>query len=95
LSKRDGIYPDLERQCQVFYQCIKQEKVREASCPVPLKFNSVTGRCDNPVNILSPCGSYNPRFNSASSLLGKLFWSELSFILFYLPNIFFKVSQIR
>jgi hypothetical protein len=62
-SKRDGIYPDLERMCRVFYQCISQQKVREANCPGALKFNSLTGRCDNPANIMSPCGTY-----SASSL---------------------------
>jgi hypothetical protein len=71
LTKRDGIYPDIERGCQVFYQCIKQEKVREASCPVPLKFNAITGRCDNPLNILAPCGSYNPNLNGAPSRSSK------------------------
>ena len=52
---------------------MKQEKVREASCPVPLKFNSITGRCDNPLNILAPCGTYNPNYNSAEKFLFSKF----------------------
>jgi hypothetical protein len=58
-SKRDGIYPDLERSCRVFYQCINQQKVREANCPNSLRFNSITGRCDISSNILAPCGTYS------------------------------------
>lgn len=57
-SKRDGIYPDLERACKVFYQCLNQQKSREASCPPTLKFNSVSSRCDNPVKIVAPCGTF-------------------------------------
>ena len=68
-SKRDGIYPDLERACRVFYQCFAQQKVREATCPNSLKFNSIVGRCDNPVNIIAPCGSYSA---SGAQKNGKL-----------------------
>lgn len=57
-GKRDGIYPDIERTCKVFYQCINQQKVREANCPSTFKFNSLSGRCDNPANIAPPCGTY-------------------------------------
>ncbi len=55
----------MERNCKVFYQCLNQQKVREANCPNQLKFNSLTGRCDNPNNIISPCGTY-----STSSTVG-------------------------
>lgn len=58
-SKRDGIYPDIERACRIFYQCVSQQKVREATCPSSLKFNSLTGRCDTSANIMAPCGTYN------------------------------------
>ena len=48
----------MERNCKVFYQCLNQQKVREANCPNQLKFNSLTGRCDSPNNIIAPCGTY-------------------------------------
>lgn len=67
-SKRDGIYPDIERGCKIFYQCINQQKVREASCPSTFKFNSLSGRCDNPVNIVPPCGTYGA---SSATLLNS------------------------
>lgn len=57
-GKRDGIYPDNERGCRVFYQCVNQIKTREAVCPNNLKFNSVSAKCDNPSNILAPCGTF-------------------------------------
>lgn len=73
-SKRDGIYPDLERSCRVFFQCVNQQKTREATCPNQLKFNSLSGRCDQPANILAPCGTYTT--GSAVSVLSssKLFY---------------------
>ena len=49
----------MERNCRVFFQCINQQKIREATCPNNLKFNGVTGRCDNPNNIIAPCGSHS------------------------------------
>ena len=60
VSKRDGIYPDLERECRVFYQCSAQLKTREAHCPGQLRFNSLTNRCDSSANIIVPCGTYYP-----------------------------------
>jgi hypothetical protein len=87
--KRDGIYADIERACKVFYQCINQNKIREAKCPNNLKFNSFIGRCDNPQKIVAPCGTY--ALSSASST-GKScsfkknkinFWSFLYYMQFF------------
>lgn len=83
--KRDGIYPDMERNCRVFYQCINQQKIREATCPNNLKFNGITGRCDNPNNIIAPCGSHNTTSSAikletlTTSLVFSFIWSIQSY----------------
>lgn len=69
-GRRDGIYPDIERTCKVFYQCINQQKVREANCPNAFKFNSATGRCDNPANIVPPCGTYGASSGTRITAIG-------------------------
>lgn len=46
---------------------MNQQKVREATCPSSLKFNSLTGRCDNQANVMSPCGTYNVTVSSGSN----------------------------
>ena len=60
----------------MFYQCVKSIKVREATCPNSLKFNSATSRCDNPANIPAPCGTLTnlaaSSTNSANKSLGKI-----------------------
>jgi hypothetical protein len=68
-GKRDGIYPDLERSCRVFYQCINQNKIREATCPNNLRFNSINGKCDSPINIIAPCGTYGMQSSATISSL--------------------------
>jgi len=32
INKRDGIHPDTERDCHFYYQCLGQNKMREAKC---------------------------------------------------------------
>jgi hypothetical protein len=58
ISKRDGIHPDTERDCHFYYQCVAQNKMREAKCPGDQKFSSYTGRCGPASNAPMPCGSY-------------------------------------
>ncbi|CAF0748124.1 unnamed protein product [Didymodactylos carnosus] len=59
-GRRDGIFPDTERECRVFFQCVGQVKTREASCHNNQKFNIYTNKCDQPQNVPSPCGNYLP-----------------------------------
>ena len=77
-SKRDGIYPDVERGCRIFFQCVNQVKTREAACPTNLKFNSVSAKCENPANILAPCGTYT---SSSMKVISNFKYLLLSFIL--------------
>lgn len=51
----------------MFYQCINQVKIREASCPSILRFNSISGKCDNPINIIAPCGTIGAVNQAAGS----------------------------
>lgn len=75
MNKNDGIFPDLSRKCDYFYQCINRQQIREARCPRPLKYNLITGRCDYAKDVLAPCGDYDPsRASSASTLYGKFFY---------------------
>jgi hypothetical protein len=60
INKRDGIHPDTERDCRVYYQCVSQNKMKEAKCPGDQKFSSYTGRCGPASSAPMPCGSYIP-----------------------------------
>ncbi|CAF4953868.1 unnamed protein product, partial [Rotaria sp. Silwood1] len=60
INKRDGIHPDVERDCHFYYQCVSQNKMREAKCPNDQKFSSYTGRCGPVSNAPMPCGSFVP-----------------------------------
>ena len=58
VSKRDGIHPDTERDCHFYYQCVAQNKMREAKCPGDQKFSSYTGKCGAATSAPMPCGTY-------------------------------------
>ncbi|CAF1149816.1 unnamed protein product [Rotaria sordida] len=60
INKRDGIHPDTERDCHFYYQCVAQNKMREAKCPGDQKFSSYTGKCGPGNNAPMPCGTYIP-----------------------------------
>jgi hypothetical protein len=75
LTKSDGIYPDFEQGCSVFFHCLNKEKIREAKCPDSLKFNQISSRCDNPKDIMPPCG-INSQSSSASS-----FYSIINYLI--------------
>lgn len=60
INKRDGIHPDTERDCHYYYQCLGQNKMREAKCAGDQKFSTLTGRCGPPGNAPIPCGSFIP-----------------------------------
>ncbi|CAF1617652.1 unnamed protein product [Adineta ricciae] len=60
VNKRDGIYPDTERDCHYYYQCVEQNKLREAKCAGDNKFSSYTGRCGPVSTVPMPCGRYVP-----------------------------------
>ncbi|CAF3908763.1 unnamed protein product [Rotaria sp. Silwood2] len=60
VNKRDGIHPDTERDCHFYYQCVSQNKMREAKCPGDQKFSSYTGRCGPAGNAPIPCGTFVP-----------------------------------
>ncbi|CAF1040148.1 unnamed protein product, partial [Didymodactylos carnosus] len=76
-GRRDGIFPDTERECRVFFQCVGQVKAREASCHNNQKFNIYTNKCDQPQNVPPPCGNYLPghaSLQSKSSTIIKMLW---------------------
>jgi hypothetical protein len=58
VNKRDGIHPDIERDCQYYYQCVAQKKLREAKCPNDQKFSGYTGKCGLASSAPAPCGTY-------------------------------------
>ncbi|CAF4124563.1 unnamed protein product [Rotaria socialis] len=60
ISKRDGIHPDVERDCHYYYQCVSKNKMREAKCPGDQKFSSFTGKCGSASSAPMPCGTYIP-----------------------------------
>jgi len=60
VNKRDGIHPDTERDCRFYYQCVGQNKMREAKCPGDQKFSSYTGKCGPASSAPIPCGTYIP-----------------------------------
>lgn len=69
INKRDGIHPDTERDCQFYYQCVAQNKMREAKCPADQKFSSYTGKCGPANSAPAPCGTYVPGRATMSSKL--------------------------
>ena len=58
VNKRDGIHADTERNCHYYYQCVAQNKMREAKCPGDQKFSSYTSRCGPASGAPMPCGTY-------------------------------------
>jgi len=87
INKRDGIHPDTERDCHYYYQCIGQNKMREAKCSGDQKFSSYTGRCGPASNAPMPCGSYVPGSSAAKNhrnngLFIQFFLIMIVFIIF-------------
>ena len=69
-NKRDGIHPDTERDCHYYYQCVGQNKLREAKCAGDNKFSTYTGRCGPASNAPMPCGTYVPgNFATKSTIM--------------------------
>ncbi|CAF1042460.1 unnamed protein product [Adineta steineri] len=68
IGKRDGIYPDIERDCHFYFQCVTQKKTREAKCADDQKFSSYTTKCGPTGNAPAPCGSFIAG-NSATKII--------------------------
>ncbi|CAF1245111.1 unnamed protein product [Rotaria sordida] len=81
INKRDGIHPDTERDCHFYYQCVSQNKMREAKCPSDQKFSSYTGRCGPASNAPMPCGSFVPGSAAIKN------HQNIGTILNFLPNL--------
>ena len=73
VGKRDGIHPDTERDCHFYYQCVAQNKMREAKCPGDQKFSSYSARCGPSAHAPMPCGSYVPGNTAISTSRFSLF----------------------
>ncbi|CAF4384796.1 unnamed protein product, partial [Adineta steineri] len=58
IGKRDGVYPDIERDCHFYFQCTTQKKMREAKCADDQKFSTYTTKCGPAGNAPHPCGSF-------------------------------------
>ncbi|CAF3393788.1 unnamed protein product [Rotaria socialis] len=82
VNKRDGIHPDPERDCHFYYQCLAQNKMREARCPGDQKFSSYTGRCGPASAAPIPCGSFIP-----GSAAAKNHWNSGIFIPIFLTMV--------
>ncbi|CAF1153435.1 unnamed protein product [Rotaria sp. Silwood1] len=56
LSQQNGWYADNENQCRSYYLCTEQRKTKMGECSLGSKWNSQKLRCDDPRNIVVPCG---------------------------------------
>lgn len=77
VGKRDGIHPDTERDCRFYYQCVGQNKMREAKCPADQKFSSYIGKCASASYAPMPCGTYIPGSASIACKFYLSFYSNL------------------
>ncbi len=84
INKRDGVHPDTERDCRFYYQCVSQNKMREAKCPGDQKFSSLIGKCGSPNNVPLPCGAYIPGSATIQCMFKfKISLTKYYFIYFY------------
>ncbi len=70
--KPNGVYPNIEGGCVEFFQCSSNRKVKSGECPMGLKFNVLTLRCDWPNNVATPCGSKSSKAASLEVFIGRL-----------------------
>ncbi|XP_052242888.1 uncharacterized protein LOC127852888 [Dreissena polymorpha] len=53
-GQSDGLY---EASCQTAIKCEHETEIH-ISCTIPKVVNELTGNCDNPFNVNSPCGTF-------------------------------------
>ena len=61
---KDGIYPDVLRDCRHYYQCKDERTLSTMICPQNdtfggLKFNFHTQKCDIPLKASYTCGGFS------------------------------------
>ncbi|CAF0865968.1 unnamed protein product [Adineta ricciae] len=52
----NGWYADHESQCGSYYLCTEHRKTKMGKCLGGAKWNAAKHRCDDPKNVLAPCG---------------------------------------
>jgi len=77
----NGWYADNENQCRSYYLCTEQRKTKMGECLLGSKWNSQKLRCDDPRNIVAPCGL---RTNHGISLSHQYYSTIVMIFLFLL-----------